>query len=250
MIAASPTMADSGAVPPAPFGADEPPLVAVTQDRILALIRSENLKAGQALPSELALASRFGVSRPVVREALRSLAALSVVDIGNGRKPRIRVPGGDVLGLIVDHAVYTEHVSIQQIYDVRRAIEMRTVELAAIRRSPEEAAALNGLVEAMHEDYALLDEVMEHDIAFHLAIGRASRNPMFDLIVCSFEAVTRQTWRVSWLSRKSEGQRRGTIELHRRIADAIAQGDAAGAAAAMADHFDNSVKALVGAGIN
>lgn len=232
-------------------GADgEQPLVALTMNKMLALMRSENLKAGQPLPSEMALAGRFGVSRTVIREALRSLVALSLVDIGNGRRPRVRVPDGDVLGLIVDHAVLTEHVSIQQIYDVRRTIEMRTVELAAVRRTAAEAEQILELVAEMYADYAQPERVMEHDIAFHIAIGRASRNPMFDLIVRSFEAVTRQTWRVSWTSRRTEADRMRTVEGHKIIADAIAAGDPGAAAKAMADHFDDSVKALLNAGIN
>lgn len=230
--------------------AGEQPLVGVTMNRILALMRQDNLKAGQTLPSEMGLAGMFGVSRTVIREALRSLVALSLLDIGNGRRARVRVPDGNVLGLIVDHAIHTEHVSIQQIYDVRRTVEMRTVELAAVRRTDAEAARIGAQVDAMYADYARLDRVMEHDIAFHVLIGAASRNPMFDLIVRSFEAVTRQTWRVSWTSRRTDAERMGTIGLHRAIADAIAAGDPRSAAAAMADHFDNSVKALLNAGIN
>ena len=230
--------------------AGEQPLVGVIIDRIRALLRSDNLKAGQALPSEMALAAQFGVSRTVIREALRSLAALSLIDIGNGRRPRVRVPDGDVLGLIVDHAVLTEHVSIQQIYDVRRTIEMRTVELAAVRRTASEVITITELVDAMYRDRGALDQIMEHDIAFHIAIGRASRNPMFELIVRSFEAVTRQTWRVSWTSRRTEAERTDTLDVHRDIAGSISAGDPGRAAAAMARHFDNSVKALLNAGIN
>lgn len=230
--------------------AGEQPLVGLAMNRILALMREQNLKAGQTLPSEMGLASMFGVSRTVVREALRSLVALSLVDSGNGRRTRVRVPDGNVLGVIVDHAIHTEHVSIQQIYDVRRTVEMRTVELAAVRRTDAEAAEISALVAAMYADYEHLDQVMEHDIAFHVLIGGASRNPMFDLIVRSFEAVTRQTWRVSWTSRRTDAERMGTVGLHRAIAEAIAAGDPRAASAAMADHFDNSVKALLNAGIH
>lgn len=225
-------------------------LVDQTMNHILALLREDSLKPGSQLPSELALASRFGVSRTVVREALRSLAALSLLDIGTGRRPRVRVPDGDVLGIIVDHAVYTEHVSIQQIYDVRRTIETRTVALAAVRRTEAEAANIQALVASMYTDYDRLDLVMESDIAFHVAIAAASRNPMFHLIVRSFEAVTRQTWEVSWTSRQTEAERIGTVHLHKAIADAITARDTRAATAAMADHFDNSVRALLNAGIN
>jgi DNA-binding FadR family transcriptional regulator len=233
-----------------PVAEAELPLVATTMNRIVARLRADNLKAGQALPSEAALAADFGVSRTIIREAMRSLAALSILDIGNGRAARVRLPDGDVLGQIVDHAVHTEHVSIQQIYDVRRTIEIRTVELAAMRRSPAEAAELGALVDAMYSDRADPARVMEHDIAFHIGIGRASRNPMFELIVRSFEVVMRQTWRVGWTSRRTEAERTGTLDLHRAISDAIQAGDPQAAARAMADHFDNSVKALLNAGLH
>ena len=55
-----------------------------------------------------------------------------VVALGNGRRARVGTIDNDVLGLVLDHAVHTDQVSIQQIYDVRRTIEMRTVSLAAL----------------------------------------------------------------------------------------------------------------------
>jgi DNA-binding FadR family transcriptional regulator len=102
----------------------------------------------------------------------------------------------------------------------------------------------------MYADCERLDLVMERDIAFHIAIGRASLNPMFDLIVRSVEAVTRRTWRVGWTSRRTEAEHMGTIGLHKTIADAIVKGDPNVASAAIADHFDNSVGTLLNAGIN
>ena len=62
--------------------------------------------------------------------------------------------------------------------------------------------------------------VKTHDIEFHAAIAVASRNPMFSLIVQSFQDVTRKTWHVAWLSRPSEVERMESID--RRIAAAIA----------------------------
>ena len=98
-------------------------------------IRGERLRVGEAVPSEAGLAAELGVSRTVVREALRALAALGIIDLGNGRRARVGTIDKDVLGLVIDHAVHTDQASIQQIYDVRRTIEMRTVVLAALRRS-------------------------------------------------------------------------------------------------------------------
>jgi GntR family transcriptional repressor for pyruvate dehydrogenase complex len=90
---------------------------------------------------------------------------------------------------------------------------------------------------------------MEHDIAFHSAIALASRNPLFSLIVGSFGVVTRQTWRIGWESRPTNVERMASVECHERIAAAIETRDPRAAEAAMAQHFDYSVRALLAAGV-
>ena len=173
---------------------------------------------GDPVPSEAGLAVELGVSRTVVREAFRALAALGIINnLGNGRRARVGTIDKDVLGLVIDHAVHTDQVSIQQIYDVRRTIEMRTVSLATLRRSEPEAEAINAHADAMRQAFSRPDEAMEHDIAFHTAIAVASRNPLFALIVGSFSVVTRQTWRIGWDSRSTDAaERLANVECHAR----------------------------------
>lgn len=212
-------------------------------------IREHGLQVGDELPSEGAFAEQTGVSRTIVREAYRSLAALTLIDIGNGRRARVAAPKADVLAMITDHAVHTDQATIQQIFDVRRTIERRTVALAALRRTDKEAAEIIGLVDAMQRDFADPQKVMEHDIAFHEAIGIASRNPMFALLVGSFHLLTRHTWPIGWASRGSNETRQESIDGHMIIAQAIANGDPAKGEQAMVDHFDLTVKALLAAGV-
>ncbi len=90
---------------------------------------------------------------------------------------------------------------------------------------------------------------MEHDIAFHEAISRASRNPLFALIVSSFRIVTHQTWGMGWASRPTDQNRLDSINCHERIAAAITTQDVKTAEACMAEHFDLSVHALLAAGV-
>lgn len=212
-------------------------------------IRGHRLRVGDPVPTEAGLAAELGVSRTVVREALRALASLGIVDLRNGRRARVGTIDKDVLGLVIDHAVHTDQASIQQIYDVRRTIEMRTVALAALRRSEPEAEAICARAVAMRQAFSCPPEAMEHDIAFHSAIAIASRNPLFALIVGSFSVVTRQTWRIGWDSRSTDAERMANVECHARIAAAIEAREARVAEAAMAEHFDNSVKALLSAGV-
>lgn len=214
------------------------------------LIRSEGLKVGDPLPSEAAIGEKLGVSRAVVREAYGSMAALKLISVGNGRRARVSEVDDEVLALVIDHGVQTSQVSVQQILDVRRTIEMRTVGLAALRRTDREAEEIKGLASAMRADFNDMDRVMEHDIAFHEAIARASRNPMFALIVGSFHVVTRQTWRVGWLARAGDAERYKLVSCHEAIADAITAASRQAAEAKMAAHFDDTVSVLLESGIN
>lgn len=216
---------------------------------VKAFIRDNGLQVGDELPSEGSFAELTGASRTIVREAYRSLAALTLIDIGNGRRARVAAPKADVLAMITDHAVHTNQATIQQIFDVRRTIERRTVSLAALRRTDREAAEIYALAEAMQRDFFDPQKVMEHDIAFHEAIGAASKNPMFSLIVGSFHVVTRHTWPIGWASRGSNETRQESIDGHFAIAQAIANGDPARGEAAMVEHFDLTVKALLAAGV-
>ena len=212
-------------------------------------IRTDRLRIADPLPSEAAFATELGVSRTVVREAFRALAALGIIELVNGRRARVAAIDADVLGLVLEHAVHTQQISILQIYDVRRTIEMRTVALAAVRRTAQEAEEIAAHAGEMRASFSDPPIVMAHDIALHEAIGRASRNPLFALIAASFSVVTRQTWNVSWISRPTDAVRMESIECHEAIAEGIVARDARAASEAMALHFDKSIQALINAGI-
>ena len=213
-------------------------------------MRENDLMPGERLPSEATLSKELNVSRTVVREAFRSLAAMRIIDLSVGKRATVAPLDYGAMSLIIEHGVHTDQISIQQIYDVRRTIETRIVSLAAIRRSEVEAQAIQELAHAMGE--AARDDLgrlMELDLAFHLALARACRNPVFALIMGAFQGVTRQTWPIGWRSRATEAARQRMLSTHAEIAGAIAAGDPPRAAEAMGRHFDESVRALLDAGV-
>lgn len=216
---------------------------------IARLIRDRDLKPGDRLPAEGTLSKELQVSRTVIREALRSLAALHLVRLGAGKRPTVAQLDDDAFSLTIEHGVVTDQIDIQQIYDARRTIEARTAALAALRRTDAEARAIAAHARAMLENSDDPRKVMEHDIALHLAIAHASRNPLFALIIGAFGGVTRQTWPIGWKSRTSNDERQAMSELHVAIAEAIAAGDPTAAARLMDEHFDQSIKALLRAGL-
>lgn len=213
------------------------------------MLRSKGLRVGDPLPGEADTAMQLGASRTVVREAYRTMSALGLIDVGNGRRPRVGAVNHQSLALLLDHGVQTNQATVQQVLDVRRTIEIRTAGLAALLRKSSEAEEIATLAQAMRADFASGDRVMAHDIAFHEAIARASRNPVFLTVVASFGLVTRETWPIGWKARTDDAARLEHVQCHVQIAESIAEGDRGQAESLMAAHFDNTAQALLASGI-
>ncbi|GFE48375.1 GntR family transcriptional regulator [Roseobacter cerasinus] len=212
-------------------------------------IRVNALGPGDRLPSENNLSRELNVSRSVVREAFRSLAAMRLINLSPGKRATVAQLDHGAMSLMMEHGVLTEQISIQQIYDVRRTIETRTVTLASLRRTDAEAQRIRQHALAMKEHLDDPDSVMESDLAFHMAIAQASRNPVFAMIVGAFQGVARQSWPIGWRSRTEPEQRMQVVQTHIDIADAVAIGDPQTAATLMKRHFDDSTKVLLDAGL-
>lgn len=213
-------------------------------------IRDDGLMPGDRLPSEATLSGELGVSRGVVREAFRSLAAMRILELAAGKRATVAQLDPAALGLMFEHGVHTDQIGIQQIYDARRTIETRVATLAALRRSDAEAAEVTALAADMRAAAREPERLMERDIAFHLALARACRNPVFTLIVGAFQGITRQTWPTGWRSRTTPEGRERMLASHEEIALAVARGEPERAAEAMGQHFDESVRALLRAGVS
>jgi GntR family transcriptional repressor for pyruvate dehydrogenase complex len=226
-----------------------PGLVSLAIQSITQHIRSEGLGPGDLLPSEAAMTRQLNVSRTIVREAFRSLSAMRLIDMSAGRRATVAKLDTGAMSMVIEHGITTQQISVQQVYDVRRTIEMRTVALAAMRRTDAEAQGIAASARLMRENYNSPETVMQHDIEFHEAIATASHNPVFALIVTAFSGVTRRTWVIGWKTRSTEDQQLDMIRSHEEIAEAIVNGDPRLAAAHMAEHFDKSVRALIDAGI-
>jgi GntR family transcriptional regulator, transcriptional repressor for pyruvate dehydrogenase complex len=204
---------------------------------------------GDRLPSEASMSKELNVSRTVVREAFRSLAAMRIIDLATGKRAAVAAIDPAAMSLMIEHGVHTDQINVQQIYDVRRTIETRIVTLAAIRRSDTEATDLLALAQAMGHAMGDPARLMELDLSFHMLLAQASRNPVFTLIVGAFQGITRQTWPIGWRSRPTPASRELMLATHGDIARAVAASDPQQAVASMSLHFDESVRALLTAGL-
>lgn len=233
----------------APVKPETPGLVGSTIGAITHHIRTHELGPGDRLPSEAELSRTLSVSRTVIREAFRSLAAMRLIDLKAGKRATVAELDHGAMSLVIEHGVHTEQITVQQIYDVRRTIETRTAALASLRRSDAEAERIGEHAHAMRDHLSDPPKLMEHDLAFHLEIAKAAKNPVFSMIVGAFDGVTRHTWPIGWRSRTSDAEQMAMVQIHVDLADAIVRGDPQAARDLMARHFDESVKALLTAGI-
>ena len=219
-------------------------LVDLAVRRVREHIRTSDLKVGDPLPGEGKFATELGVSRAVMREAFGALAALRLIDVANGRRARVGAIDGSVMGTSLDHAVATDQVSVAEVWDVRRTLELRTADLAARNRSDADAAVIADAAAAMRSA-TRTEEVTRHDIVFHQAIARASGNALFLQIVRSFEPLMTVAVPLAWQTRQTDAAREEVLARHRLIAEAIADRDGANAAALMHAHFDVSIGSVL-----
>lgn len=215
-------------------------LVERAMDMVRDHIRTHDLKVGDTLPGEGSFAAQMGVSRPVMREAFGALAALRLVDVGNGRRPRVGAIDGSAMAASMGHAVNTAQVSLADIWDVRCTLELRTAELAALHRSDEQARAISAAADRLTVEG---DEAARTaaDTEFHQTIAAASGNPLYYQIVCSFEELMARAVPRAWQERALPEERAESLSLHHEVADAIAAREPVRARIAMERHFANSV---------
>ncbi|MBB4685190.1 FadR/GntR family transcriptional regulator [Amycolatopsis jiangsuensis] len=189
---------------------------------------------GDRLPSEASLSREYQVSRSVVREALRGLQALGLTVSRTGRGTFVTADGPP------ENPTFGQY-SAQDLVEVRRHVEVPVAGFAARRRGEDELALLTALVERMDTE-TREPAWVALDSQFHVAIARASGNPVFAKVIEEIrDALARQS---AFLNRLGDRRAESNVE-HRRILDAIADGSETAAVAAMTTHLDHVEQTLI-----
>jgi DNA-binding GntR family transcriptional regulator len=151
-------------------------LVEQTVDRVQSYVLSRQLQPGDTLPSEMRLAETLGVSRPVVREALRTLVGRGMLTIANGRNAIISPVTATALVHFFERATQLNAVTVLELLEVRRGIEVQSISLAAQRRTTDHIAKLHILLDGMWDARYDLPLYSELDAQLHLQFAAASQN--------------------------------------------------------------------------
>jgi GntR family transcriptional repressor for pyruvate dehydrogenase complex len=153
--------------------------------RLMEWMADEGLQPGDRLPTELQLAASFGVSRPVVREALRALAALSILEISTGKPARVRPFSPDLVSVFLHWGMSLRAISSVDVHEFRKGVESESAALAATRLTPEAADELREIVAQMRTHADDFDKFGELDLQLHMAISAASGNALLQFVMAS-----------------------------------------------------------------
>ena len=207
-------------------------------NRIKELIRNEKLKPGDKLPNEMQLAELFGVSRPTVREAVKSLVSQNIIEIQRGKGTFVsKTPGivSDPLGLdfVVDEDL---HLSL---IEARLLIEPGVARLAAERGTPADIDRIGKYLYDMKNIVDRHEVGMGTELEFHRSIAEGTENPVIMRLVPIIMDAIIKTYRDA--PRTSEDHRQALLE-HTAIFNAIKMRDKHGAYMAMQNHLEKSYR--------
>jgi DNA-binding FadR family transcriptional regulator len=203
---------------------------AAVADALLAFVVDGTYPPGGALPSEADLATRFEVSRLTVREAIRSLASINVIEVRQGKSSVVNAPEKwsplDPRLLLARGRISGQFMLLpRKLVEARRSVEVGIAELAATRRTEEHLGQLSYHLDAMRQAHRQghVARFADADDAFHDTLFASVDNIFFTAF---FESLTHLQRSMGWTTTASVSRtREQSIDWHGRILGAVAEGD-------------------------
>jgi GntR family transcriptional repressor for pyruvate dehydrogenase complex len=212
----------------------EPRLSDKVADMMLETILSRRLRVGDRLPSERELGEQFGVSRTVVREAVRALVAKGVIEVRSGSGLRVAAVNAAAVSESMSLFLRGGDLEIEKVHEVRRLIEVHIAGLAAERADSEDIERLREIHERMRREAGDVEAAARDDLEFHRVIALATQNELYLVLMDSIGSSLIDIRRENLGS----GSAPATLDQHERVLERIAAHDPDGARAAMEDHLE------------
>jgi GntR family transcriptional repressor for pyruvate dehydrogenase complex len=216
-------------------------LSAQAADQIVRMILDQQLPVGSRLPSERQLAEALGVSRTVIREAIRLLEARRLVSVQTGSGAVVTgLTAGPVvesLSMLLEAA--DAGASFDDLQAVRNVLEVATAGNAAELADEADLARMQDALHRMTHA-GTVEEQLQGDYDFHLALARATHNQVFVLLLQALNDIMLKSWRAYWAKHASLGpsdfaaaDAHESDRYHYEIFEAVRRRDADGARQAM-----------------
>jgi GntR family transcriptional repressor for pyruvate dehydrogenase complex len=204
-------------------------------DRIRILILDGTFPPGRSLPSERHLTERFGVSRGSIRDALRMLGVIGLLETRHGQGTFPHELTVDRLVAPLASVMTYRHDLQDELLDVRRMFEPAVARAAATRGTDEDFADLQRILETQRRKLKTGRSPIVEDTAFHAALARSTRNRVVVSIMATLNDLLVESRK---LTLKQKGRPEQSIKGHEAVVAALRRRDAEGAAQAMYKHID------------
>ncbi len=211
--------------------------------QIRTLISEGKLKSGDKLPPERELAERFKVSRASVREALRALESMRLIEIRLGEGTYVREISVEALIEPLALVILTQREAVGELFEARRILEPAIASLAARRSTREEIHEMERILEEQAREVAAGRTGLIQDAAFHAAIANSAHNRAITRIVHVLIDLLTQSREESL---QIPGRPTRSHQDHRRILEAIRRRDAVSAQRAMLSHLIGVERIIMG----
>ena len=208
--------------------------------KIRDLINVKNLEPGDKLPAERVLSEKFEVSRSNVREAIQKLEFYGLLKSIPQSGTFVANIGVIALNGMIEDILRLESPEFKALVETRILLELKTVKLAALRRTEEDLTKLREALDAYSNKVKNKEDAVQEDLLFHLAIARASGNSSMNtfMLIITPEIITNfEKYHVCDKSLSASA-----IMEHQLIVDAIERQDPSGAKKAMKNHFKELYK--------
>lgn len=204
-------------------------------DQIQRLIRDGLLKPGDKLPPERELAEMFHVSRSSLRDAIRALELVGLVEPRQGEGTVVRTPSTDSLINPLTAALLQEREVVSELLEFRAMVEPTLARRAANYASDEDLNHLNDILRRQKEKVDQGELAIEEDSKFHYAIAKIAKNSVVLKVLDAFMDLLQESREKSL---QVDGRLQKSLAGHRQILQAIEQHDASAAETAMRRHID------------
>lgn len=223
-----------------PIAARREPLATEIARRILDYLLSGDIEPGERIPSERKLAESLAVGRSVVREALKSLTLLGLIEVRPGDGTYLRRPESDLLPQAIEWGLLLGEKRVADLIEARHHVEVLLAGLAAERRTPDDLEMLHAYLGQMQAAPNTASFVAA-DLAFHVRVAEAAANLSLLQIMASIRALL-QVWITRVRSAEVDNTR--SCMEHEMVLRALEAGDPAAARMAMEAHMESATSRL------
>ncbi|MBI3681611.1 MAG: FadR family transcriptional regulator [Acidobacteria bacterium] len=211
-------------------------------EQITGLIARGVLKPGDRIPSEKQLCQQFGVGRTSVREALRSLTVMGILESHAGDGTFVSASRDRYLERAFQWGLLLDRKMVEDLVETRLMLESQTAFLAASKATVADLKRIAEAVQGMEKHVADPERYLEFDLQFHQGIARATQNSILHSLLSTTRGYL-QAWIRETLAGSSRRPRL-SIKEHKRILEALTHRDSARARDAMSEHILSSSRDL------